>query len=145
MPAGWDPAAIFEDLKINEMADDDPRVDQVIDEFLRRWNESPTNPEVNSKLLKIPGFVVPLDFEAEKVDEFFLVPFFGACIHSPPPPPNQIIMVRLKKPIEGLGVMEVVWGDGKIRLEKVSTEIGSSGYSLSADKVEFYRFDDEAS
>jgi hypothetical protein len=143
MPAGWDPAAIFEDLKINDMEDDDPRVDQIIEEFLRRWNDSPTNPEVNAKRLKIPGFVVPLDFEQEKVDEFFLVPFFGACIHVPPPPPNQIILVRLKKPIEGLGVMEVVWVYGKISVEKVNTEIGNSGYSLAADKVEFYRFDEE--
>jgi hypothetical protein len=143
MPAGWDPAAILDDLRINEMADDDPRVEEVIDEFLRRWNDSPTNPGVNSKRLKIPGFVVPLDFEKEKVDEFFLVPFFGACIHVPPPPPNQIILVRLKDPIEGLGVMEVVWVYGKISVEKVSTDIGSSGYSLSADKVEFYRLDDE--
>ncbi|MDR0621353.1 MAG: DUF3299 domain-containing protein [Deltaproteobacteria bacterium] len=143
MPAGWDPVAILDDLNINDMADDDPRIDQVIDEFLRRWNDSPTNPEINAKRLKIPGFVVPLDFEDEKVDEFFLVPFFGACIHVPPPPPNQIILVRLKDPIEGLGVMEVVWVYGKISLEKVSTDIGSSGYSLSADRVEFYRFDEE--
>jgi hypothetical protein len=141
MPAGWDPAAIFDELSINDMEDDDPRVDQVIDEFLRRWNDSPTNPAINSTRLKIPGFVVPLDFEGEKVNEFFLVPFFGACIHVPPPPPNQIILVRLKKPLEGLGVMEVVWVYGKIRVEKVSTEIGSSGYSLAADKVEVYEDD----
>ncbi|MDR2300670.1 MAG: DUF3299 domain-containing protein [Deltaproteobacteria bacterium] len=143
MPAGWDPVAIFDDLKINDMEDDDPRIDLIIDEFLRRWNDSPTNPEVNSKRLKIPGFVVPLDFEQEKVDEFFLVPFFGACIHVPPPPPNQIILVRLKKPIEGLGVMEVVWVYGKISVEKVTTDIGNSGYSLAADKVEFYNLDEE--
>jgi hypothetical protein len=143
MPAGWDPSAIFEDLNINDMADDDPRVDQIIEEFLKRWNDSPVNPEVNAKRLKIPGFVVPLDFEEEKVDEFFLVPFFGACIHVPPPPPNQIVLVRLKDPIEGLGVMEVVWVYGKISVEKVSTEIGSSGYSLAADKVEFYDVEGE--
>jgi hypothetical protein len=83
--------------------------------------------------------VVPLDFESEKVDEFFLVPFFGACIHVPPPPPNQIVMVRLKEPLEGLGAMEVVWVFGKIKVDKVKTEIGNSGYSLFADKVEFYQ------
>jgi hypothetical protein len=143
MPAGWDPVAILEDLDINNMADDDPRVDEVIDEFLRRWSESPTNPDINAQRLKKPGFVVPLDFEEEKVDEFFLVPFFWACIHVPPPPPNQIILVRLKKPIEGLGVMEVVWVYGKISVERVSTDIGASGYSLAADKIEFYQFDEE--
>jgi hypothetical protein len=141
MPAGWDPAAIFEELRINDLADDDPRVDQVIGEFLKRWDESPVNPEMDAKSLKIPGFVVPLDFEKEKVDEFFLVPFFGACIHVPPPPPNQIVLVRLKEPIEGLGVMEVVWVYGRLRVERVATDLGRAGYSLAADRVEFYQVD----
>ncbi|MDR1309730.1 MAG: DUF3299 domain-containing protein [Deltaproteobacteria bacterium] len=141
MPAGWDPAAIFEELRINDLADDDPRIDQIIEEFVKRWDESPVNQDMDSKSLKIPGFVVPLDFEKEKVDEFFLVPFFGACIHVPPPPPNQIVLVRLREPIEGLGVMEVVWVYGRLRVERVSTDLGRAGYSLAADRVEFYQVD----
>ncbi|MDR1296450.1 MAG: DUF3299 domain-containing protein [Deltaproteobacteria bacterium] len=141
MPAGWDPAEIFEELKINEMADDDPRVEQVIEAFLKKWEESPVNLEADGDKMKIPGFVVPLDFNQDEVAEFFLVPFFGACIHVPPPPPNQIVMVRLKKPLRGLGAMEVVWVFGQLSVEHVSTDMGSAGYSLAADKVEFYQFD----
>ncbi|MDR1051432.1 MAG: DUF3299 domain-containing protein [Deltaproteobacteria bacterium] len=140
-PAGWDPAEIFEELKINEMADDDPRVEQVIEAFLKKWEESPVNLEADGAKMKIPGFVVPLDFDQDEVAEFFLVPFFGACIHVPPPPPNQIVMVRLKKPLRGLGAMEVVWVFGRLSVEHVSTDMGSAGYSLAADKVEFYQFD----
>ncbi|MDR0356560.1 MAG: DUF3299 domain-containing protein [Deltaproteobacteria bacterium] len=144
MPEGWDPAAIFEELNINDMADDDPRVEEVIERFLKKWAESPVNPAIDGKRFKIPGFVVPLDFEKDKIDEFFLVPFFGACIHVPPPPPNQIIMVRLPKAMEGLAAMEVVWVYGQLDVEKVSTDMGSSGYSLAADEVEFYKMEDEA-
>jgi hypothetical protein len=142
MPAGWDPVAIFEELQLNDMADDDPRIEQVINDFVAKWNASPVNGEIDKKLLRIPGFVVPLDFEAEKVAEFFLVPFFGACIHVPPPPPNQIILVRLKKPM-GLAAMEVVEVYGKISVEGYANELGSAGYTLAADKVEFYQIPDE--
>jgi hypothetical protein len=139
MPAGWDPAAIFEELGLNSMADDDPRVEQVIEEFVKRWNASPVNPGIDGRLVKIPGFVVPLDFEAEQVAEFFLVPFFGACIHVPPPPPNQIIMVRPAEPIRGLAAMEVVWVYGPISVEGYANELGHAGYAIAADKVEFYQ------
>jgi hypothetical protein len=142
MPADWDPVAIFEELNINDMADDDPRIDQIIEEFVKKWNASPVNKEVDQQPLRIPGFVVPLDFEADEVAEFFLVPFFGACIHVPPPPPNQIILVRLKSPM-GLGAMEVVEVYGKISVEGYTNDLGSAGYTLAADKVEFYRIEED--
>jgi hypothetical protein len=142
MPADWDPVAIFEELNINDMADDDPRIDEIIEEFVKKWNASPVNREVDQKPLRIPGFVVPLDFEADEVAEFFLVPFFGACIHVPPPPPNQIILVRLKSPM-GLGAMEVVEVYGKISVEGYTNDLGSAGYTLAADKVEFYRIEED--
>ena len=143
MPAGWNPAAIFEELGLNDMRDDDPRVEKVIEEFVKRWNESPVNPGIDGRPMKIPGFVVPLDFEAESVAEFFLVPFFGACIHVPPPPPNQIIMVRPADPIKGLGAMEVVWVFGTISVEGYKNDLGSAGYTLAADKVEIYQVPDD--
>ena len=47
--------------------------------------------EYNGKQVKLPGFVVPLEYSDKgRVKEFLLVPYFGACIHYPPPPPNQI-------------------------------------------------------
>jgi hypothetical protein len=139
LPAGWDPAAIFEALDLNSLADDDPKAEKVVEEFLKKWNEAPINPAVDGRAMKIPGFVVPLDFEAEKLDEFFLVPFFGACIHVPPPPPNQIILVRSRRPLEGVGTMDVVWTYGHIKAEKVDTDLGKAGYSMAADRVEVYQ------
>jgi hypothetical protein len=143
MPEGWDPVAIFEELNINDMADDDPRLEQVIETFLQKWNDAPVNSDLDRQPIKIPGFVVPLDFDSEMVDEFFLVPFFGACIHVPPPPPNQIIMVRLNAPIAGLGAMEVVWVYGKISIDRYTNDLGSAGYTMTADRVEFYQLGQE--
>ncbi|MDR2442775.1 MAG: DUF3299 domain-containing protein [Deltaproteobacteria bacterium] len=143
MPAGWNPASIFEELEINDMADDDPRIEGIIERFLEKWNASPINAEIDQKPMRIPGFVVPLDFDNYEVSEFFLVPFFGACIHVPPPPPNQIIMVHLKEPFNGLAAMEVVWVYGKISIERYTNELGSAGYTLNADKVEFYQLDSD--
>ena len=41
------------------------------------------NPELNGVLVKVPGFVVPLQSNAAgEVNEFFLVPYFGACIRA---------------------------------------------------------------
>ncbi|MDR2459416.1 MAG: DUF3299 domain-containing protein [Deltaproteobacteria bacterium] len=136
---GWDPESIFEDLNIDEMSDNDPRIEEVLEEFLRRWNNAPINPSMDGKNIKIPGFVVPLDFEETLIREFFLVPFFGACIHVPPPPPNQIIYVKSQAGVKDLAVMDVVWVYGKIKAEKYSADnLGLAGYTLPADKVEEY-------
>ncbi|MDR1086241.1 MAG: DUF3299 domain-containing protein [Deltaproteobacteria bacterium] len=139
VPPDWKPEKIIEDLKLNEMSDNDPRAEAALEEFLKRWNEAPVNRKMDNRPVKIPGFVVPLDFDRAEIDEFLLVPYFGACIHVPPPPPNQIVHVRTKKPIEGLAAMDVVWVYGKIRTDRFKSELGSAGYTIGADRVEIYR------
>ena len=57
---------------------------------------APVLEELNGQFVKIPGFVVPLEGTAELTTEFLLVPYFGACIHVPPPPSNQIVYVTFK-------------------------------------------------
>ena len=62
------------------------------DEYQRALLSTTVVPEMNGKAIRIPGFIVPLEFNDDKtVSQFFLVPFFGACIHVPPPPPNKVI------------------------------------------------------
>ncbi|MDR2340131.1 MAG: DUF3299 domain-containing protein [Deltaproteobacteria bacterium] len=138
----WDPEKIFKELGIDQMTDDDPRAEQVLAQFLERWNNAPINPKMNGKPVRIPGFVVPLDFSGAEMREFFLVPFFGACIHVPPPPPNQIIHVTSEKGLKGIEAMEIVWVYGKLLTERYeSGEMGAAGYSIPADLVEIYRED----
>jgi hypothetical protein len=137
----WDPAAIFQELGIDQMQDNDPRAEEALRAFMERWSQAPINKAIGGKAIKIPGFVVPLDMEGAELKDFFLVPYFGACIHVPPPPPNQIVFVRSGKPVDGVGVMDVVWVYGKIKAERFRSDLGDAGYTLPADRVEPYRED----
>ncbi len=103
-------------------------------------NSINVRPELNNKSVSIPGFIVPVETNAENaITEFFLVPYFGACIHVPPPPPNQIIYVRYDK---GLQVKEI-WMPFEIRgtlfTELLENDIAISAYTFIADYVEEYK------
>jgi uncharacterized protein len=102
---------------------------------------APVNTELDGKVVKIPGFIVPLDVAKDgTVSEFFLVPYFGACIHVPPPPPNQIVYVTSQKGIALDSIYEAYWITGTMKMQNKSTRLGAAAYSLSADKVEIYKY-----
>jgi hypothetical protein len=99
------------------------------------------NGELDGALVRIPGFVVPLDVgEDGHVSEFFLVPYFGACIHVPPPPPDQIVYVRAPKGLTLKSIYEAYWITGHLTVEKRTTRLGAAAYSMSAEKVEIYKY-----
>lgn len=107
------------------------------------WQEilSSTNvrPEFDGALIKIPGFIVPLEFNDRKeTTEFFLVPYMGACIHVPPPPPNQIIYVKPAQPLPMDRMWEPYWVVGTLRTEIVENDIALAAYSMQADEVFLY-------
>ncbi|MEO7997402.1 MAG: DUF3299 domain-containing protein [Gemmatimonadaceae bacterium] len=95
--------------------------------------------KLEGKLVKIPGFVVPLDDFQEDGSEFLLVPYYGACVHTPPPPPNQIVMVAMegKKSIK-LSLFDAVWMSGRLKIQSVESPYGTVGYTLEGMKVEPY-------
>ncbi len=72
--------------------------------------------------------------------EFFLVPYVGACIHVPPPPPNQMVYVKSAAGISLKSVHEAYWVTGKMRVEQTTTSLGASAYALDADKIEQYQY-----
>lgn len=93
-------------------------------------------PEFNNRLVKIPGFIVPLDItEDNKATTFFAVPFFGACIHVPPPPPNQIIYARYKKGVALEKLYDAVWFYGRLKTEKITNDMATAAYTLDVEKV----------
>jgi hypothetical protein len=113
----------------------------------KRAAASAVNPAIDGKMIRIPGYVLPLEFSGTKVTEFLLVPWVGACIHTPPPEPNQIVYVKPDKAFEIRRMFDAVWVTGRIAAtgSKRSVEIvdGSAdidvGYSLHASLVEPYR------
>ncbi len=97
-------------------------------------------PEMDGVAGRVPGFIVPLKTTNDmEILEFFLVPYYGACIHVPPPPPNQIIHVKYKPGFTIDALYTPVWVEGVIRTERTDNDIASSSYSLVADKVEIYQ------
>jgi hypothetical protein len=103
------------------------------------WDNAPINEAVIGRQVRIPGFIVPLEDSREGMKEFLLVPYFGACIHSPPPPANQIIHVLPTTPARGVKSMDAVWITGKITRERTDSYMGVSGYRIAATRVEPYR------
>ncbi|MES2523707.1 MAG: DUF3299 domain-containing protein [Gemmatimonadota bacterium] len=95
--------------------------------------------KLEGKLVRIPGFVVPLDDFQEEGAEFLLVPYYGACVHTPPPPPNQIVMVGMsnKKAVK-LNLFDAVWMSGRLKIATVESPYGAVGYQLEGLKVEPY-------
>lgn len=95
--------------------------------------------KLEGKLVRIPGFVVPLDDFQEEGAEFLLVPYYGACVHTPPPPPNQIVMVGMsgKKTVK-LNLFDAVWMSGRLKIATVESPYGAVGYQLEGLKVEPY-------
>ncbi len=99
------------------------------------------NKELHGFTVKLPGFIVPLDIGKDGlVSEFFLVPYFGACIHVPPPPPNQIVYVTMKKGVALDSIYEAYWITGRLKVENKKTRLGSAAYNLVADKIEIYKY-----
>ena len=98
-------------------------------------------PEMANVKGRIPGFVVPLKTTGDqKILEFFLVPYFGACIHVPPPPPNQIVHVRYPEGFYLDALYDPVWVEGTLTIERTETSLGEAAYAFQADKVWRYEY-----
>ena len=156
-----------DDLKYQELAWDDLRPPQELvedenskigsldiiddyysDEFIDRGIYSGAPPqafssgvvaELDGKDIRVPGFVVPVEFNSDKkITEFFLVPFFGACYHKPPPPPNQTIYVTSAVPIEYGSIYDPVWIMGAIKTEQTGNDIATAAYTMDLHRMKPY-------
>lgn len=138
LPPNWDPLKDFRDAKLGLMSDSDPRAAQLLQRMREAWDQAPVNPAMNGQSVRIPGFVVPLDESKSGTREFLLVPYMGACIHTPPPPANQIIHVKASQPTKKLHTMDAVWASGRLRTVRSDTHMGASGYALDLAAIEPY-------
>ena len=138
VPAGWDPAKEFREMDLGVMSDADPRAMDMLRRMREVWDKAPTNPALNGAAVRIPGYVVPLEETKAGMKEFLLVPYFGACIHTPPPPANQIVHVVMPRARKGMQSMDTVWVSGKLKTAASDTAMGVSGYRMEAVTVEPY-------
>jgi hypothetical protein len=108
--------------------------------------QSPNAPVVqalNGQSVKLPGYIVPLDVTEEgRVTEFLLVPYFGACIHVPAPPSNQIVHVTAELGVLMDALYQPFWIEGALKVEQTSSELAEAGYQMQAVKIYAYELPD---
>lgn len=97
---------------------------------------APVVAKFDGEKVKIPGFVVPLEGDDKLTTEFLLVPYFGACIHVPPPPPNQIVYVKFSEGVPIDNLYDAIWVTGTMSTKGWSGDIATVGYSLQGLSVE---------
>ena len=140
-PEGWTVEKMMQGLNLNELGDNDPKAREMLQKVREMWDKAPVNPALDNRRVRIPGFVVPLDGERDKAREFLLVPYFGACIHAPAPPANQVIHVVVDKAVNTVKLAPAMWISGTIRTVRSDTRMGVSGYEMTVDKVEPYKLE----
>lgn len=117
-----------------------------IDEVNDTWNPeydangSKVNTRLDGKAVKLPGFIIPFDMSSAGVTSFMLVPYVGACIHTPPPPPNQLVFVTTKTPWPSDTMWDPVWVYGRLSAKPMTTQIADVGYQIAAQTIEIYEW-----
>ena len=103
-------------------------------------NATKLNTALDGASVKLPGYIIPLETGADGVTSFVLVPYVGACIHVPPPPPNQLVFVTTEKPWPSDNMWDAIWVYGRLSAELQSTELAEIGYQIDADTIEIYEW-----
>lgn len=104
-------------------------------------NATKLNETLNGAVIRMPGYIVPLDMSSDGVRTFLLVPYVGACIHVPPPPANQLVFVTARKPWPSDKLWDPVWVTGEMRTQLQTTDLAETGYALAADLIEIYEWE----
>ena len=137
---------------LNDIADgsaadsvDDFASKQLEDEQAQRYQQALVSTRVieafDGKAIRIPGFIVPLEQNDEqKATAFFVVPYFGACLHMPPPPPNQILYVEYKEGIAVENLYDPYWFEGTVKIDNHESALGTSAYSLVLEDEQAQRY-----
>ena len=133
---------MMESLNLNALGDNDPKAREAMKKIREMWDKAPANPKLDNRRVSIAGFVVPLDGEREKTREFLLVPYFGACIHAPAPPANQVIHVIVSKAASTVKLTPAALISGTIRVVRSDTKLAVTGYEMTIDKAEPYKVED---
>ncbi|MAK60371.1 MAG: hypothetical protein CMK09_05290 [Ponticaulis sp.] len=97
--------------------------------------------ELDGVKVKLPGYTVPFDFSPNaEISDFLLVPYYGACLHSPPPPPNQTLYITTDNPIRITELDQAVWVRGVLKADRQNTETADAAYTLVLSDIEEYTY-----
>ncbi|HBO16075.1 MAG TPA: DUF3299 domain-containing protein [Porticoccaceae bacterium] len=126
------------DDDLGDLLTEDPN-DPDMNRYQKALVSDKIKPEMDGASIRLPGFVVPLEFDEDQViTQFFLVPYFGACIHMPPPPPNQIVFVRYPKGLKLEALTYPIWLSGQLETALTESDIAIAAYAMETDSFEYY-------
>ena len=122
-------------------------VDKIIAE--RKIRETSLNSKLDGKQIRLAGYLLPLDFSGKTIRDFLLVPTIGACIHVPPPPPNQMVYATTEQPIkfDPNEMFKPIWATGRLTGKHLTKELflgdGTGdvdiGYVLKVETIAPYK------
>ena len=142
MPNDWNPQALLEEAlngrQASDLLDSSSQAQRSLFEYMSLMSTAPVVEELDGQNVRLAGFVLPLEFGGYEVTEFLLVPYFGACIHTPPPPANQIVYVKTEKAYPISGVFDSVWVTGTLKAQTYLNLLGDAGYTMEVAEVEPY-------
>ena len=127
--------------RIDILQDDSEEAWQLYQTIEEDIANAPLNEKLNEQWIKLPGFIAPIKHKGTLITEFLLVPYFGACIHVPPPPVNQIVFVKTAQGhgIETYDAFKPVWVMGQISVQRKKTDVGEAGYRISEATIAPYK------
>ena len=100
---------------------------------------APVVPALDGQLIRLPGYIVPLEVSEDgRTTDFLLVPYFGACIHVPPPPSNQIVHVTSKEGVKLEELYQPYWIVGALQVKASTSELADAGYQMDAQRIVVY-------
>ncbi|MGE8479066.1 MAG: DUF3299 domain-containing protein [Pseudomonas shirazensis] len=100
---------------------------------------APVVQALDNQQVKLPGYIVPLEVSEEgRTTEFLLVPYYGACIHVPPPPSNQIVHIFSEMGVRVEDLYQPYWIEGRMQVKASSSELADAGYQMEAEKIYAY-------
>jgi hypothetical protein len=138
MPADFDPGLLFKDVDIASLSDRDPRAQELMMKLRKLWDEAPVVSALDGVRVRLPGFAIPLESDGQLASRFLLVPYYGACIHVPPPPANQTVLVEAPAGARIQRAFAPVWVTGRLTVQRADTDFARAGYTLIATDVSPY-------
>ena len=139
IPDDYRPDALLAEFAIDDISDDDPRAAELMDRLRELWDQAPVREELDGAQIKLPGFIVPVEANENETTGFLLVPYYGACIHVPPPPANQTVYV-VSEAGKGTApeLFDVVWVTGMMSVNRIENDIAEAGYTIYASEIAPY-------
>lgn len=139
VPKDWNPRAKLGLPDLKGVDDNDPQAKVAMSALREVLDTAPTVSTFDGQRIRMPGYVVPLEQSRAGLKEFLLVPYFGACVHTPPPPANQIVHVVSAQPVREFDTLAAVWVHGTLEVSRDDTALAISGYRLQLARMEPYK------